>query len=114
IPNFPNYRLGTGYPVCDSNIVYVSSGYVPPPVEEVRVWPNPATSEVTVSLPSTLPKPSTWLLYDQLGREVLTEQMPAGAMEQEINVGNIPPGMYFWRAMSEGALIGSGKLVLAR
>jgi hypothetical protein len=35
-------------------------------------------------------------------------------MEQEINVGDIPPGLYFWRVVSDGALIGSGKLVLAR
>lgn len=80
----------------------------------VYVNPNPAASKVTVSLPSTLPKPGTWLLYDQIGREVLTEQLPAGAVEHAINIGNIPPGLYFWRAMSEGALIGSGKLVLAR
>ena len=112
IPNFPNYRLGTGYPVCDSNIVYVSSGYVPPPVQAVRVWPNPASGQVTVSLLVPLPQTVAWHLHDQLGREVRLALLPAGQQEVEVQLAGVPPGLYFWQMEQEGQRVGSGKLIM--
>ncbi len=114
IPNFPNYRLGTGYPVCDSNIVYVSStgGFALPPVQSVQVWPNPASGQVSVSLELPLPKPSTWHLLDPLGREVVRAVLPAGRQAVEAGLAGVPPGMYFWNVESEGRPVGSGKLII--
>ncbi|TAK50497.1 MAG: T9SS type A sorting domain-containing protein [Saprospiraceae bacterium] len=112
IPNFPHYRLGTGYPVCDSNIVYVSSGYVPPPVQAVRVWPNPASGRVTVSLLVPLPQTVAWHLHDQLGREVRLALLPAGQQEVEVQLAGVPPGLYFWQMEQEGQRVGSGKLIM--
>jgi hypothetical protein len=113
IPNFPNYRLGTGYPVCDSNIVYVSSGYVPPPVEKVRVWPNPATSEVTVSLPSGT-GPGSFTLYDATGRQLRSWALSAGQQEARFGLEGLPQGMYFWQAERKGKALGSGKLIIQK
>ncbi len=116
IPNFPNYRLGTGYPVCDSNIVYVSStgGFALPPVQSVQVWPNPASGQVSVSLELPLPKPSTWHLLDPLGREVVRAVLPAGQQAVEAGLAGVPPGMYFWNVESEGRPVGSGKLIIQK
>jgi hypothetical protein len=113
IPNFPNYRLGTGYPVCDSNIVYVSSGYVPPPVEEVRVYPNPATSEVTVSLPSGT-GPGSFTLYNATGQQLRSWALSAGQQEARFGLEGLPQGMYFWQAEQKGKALGSGKLIIQK
>jgi hypothetical protein len=113
IPNFPNYRLGTGQPVCDSNIVYVSSGYVPPPVEEVRVYPNPATGEVTVSLPSGT-GPGSFTLYDATGQQLRSWALSAGQQEARFGLEGLPQGMYFWQAERKGDALGSGKLIIQK
>ncbi|MBK8565497.1 MAG: T9SS type A sorting domain-containing protein [Saprospiraceae bacterium] len=116
IPNFPNYRLGTGQPVCDSNIVYVSSGYVPPPEKEaVRVWPNPASSEVRVELSATVStKTSTLRLFDGTGRLVGQWELSAGSSGTAFSVADRPVGMYFWSVEREGRGVGSGKLIISR
>jgi Secretion system C-terminal sorting domain len=114
IPNFPNYRLGTGYPVCDSNIVYVSAGYEPPPVQGVRVWPNPASGQVTISLPLPTVKPIDWRLYDQLGREVLRAGLTPGQQELEVWIVDVPAGLYFWVLSNESGRVEGGKLIIGK
>lgn len=115
IPNFPNYRLGTGYPVCDSNIVYVSgTGFVPPPAQGVRVWPNPTSHQVTVALSAPLPAAAAWSLHDALGRELSRAVLPSGQQEVVVGLATVPPGLYFWNLDSGGRKIGSGKLVVTK
>jgi hypothetical protein len=115
MPNFPNYRLGTGYPVCDSNIVYVSgTGFVPPPAQGVRVWPNPASHQVTVALSAPLPAAAAWSLHDALGRELSRAVLPSGQQEVVVGLATVPPGLYFWNLDSGGRKMGSGKLVVTK
>ncbi len=110
LPNFPNYRLGTGQPPC----VPTATKDTEVGQAAVKVYPNPATSEVTVSLPVPLPKPSTWHLLDPLGREVRRVVLSAGQQAVEVGLAGVPPGMYFWNVESEGRPVGSGKLIIAR
>ncbi len=114
IPNFPHYRLGTGYPVCDSSIVYVSSGYVPPPTEKITVWPNPASHEVHLenNVPST--KPSTLRLFNATGQAVRQWKMSAGQLGHVFSLDGLADGMYFWRLERDGSAVGSGKLVIVK
>ncbi len=116
MPNFPNYRLGTGYPVCDSNIVYVSAtgGFVPTPVQEVRVWPNPAREQVSLSLSFPLSQGSTFHLFDQLGREVRREVLSPGRQQVEVGLAGVPSGLYFWSVEGDGKKLGNGKLIIAK
>jgi hypothetical protein len=116
IPNFPHYRLGTGYPICDSSIVYVSSGYVPPPEEEeVRVWPNPASGEVNVEMGvGPLSKPSRFRLFDATGRLVGLWELSAGSQAATFLLDGKPDGMYFWKVESGGTGVGSGKLIISK
>ena len=113
IPNFPNYRLGTPYPVCDSSIQLVTSAVpVLPPVREVRVWPNPARGEVQVGLPAQLPSLVSWVLYDAMGRRVIERRLEVGQSVQAVPLDGAPPGLYFWEARTAGGRLGSGKLVV--
>lgn len=113
IPNFPNYRLGTGYPVCDSSIVYVPSGYVPLPAAELRVWPNPAGSELHVARGAYPTAPATLRLFDATGRAVRQWELSA-AGERVLSLEGLADGLYFWRLASEGRQLKGGKLVILK
>jgi type IX secretion system substrate protein len=114
-PNFPNYRLGTPYPVCDSNIVYVSASVpLPPPQVAVQVFPNPASEEIHIALPAPLPTPAEWWLYNTVGQMVQRSVVPAGQREQSLSLSSVPPGLYFWQMRVEGRRMGSGKVVVAK
>jgi Secretion system C-terminal sorting domain len=78
------------------------------------VYPNPASHQVTVSMPVPLPRSAAWVLYDQLGREVASAEMSAGQLKVEVAVGHVPPGLYFWGVGSEGRKVGSGKLIISK
>ncbi len=113
IPNFPNYRLGTPYPVCDSSIALVTTAVrVPPPLREARLWPNPASGEVFVELAAPLPQPGTWALYNGMGQRVRREVLATGQAEHSFSVAGLPPGLYFWEVKSSNRRLGGGKLVV--
>jgi Secretion system C-terminal sorting domain len=114
IPNFPNYRLGTGYPVCDSNIVYVSAGYVPPPMEKIKVWPNPADDELHLENKIFSTRPATLWLFNATGQTVRHWEMPAGQLEYSFSLDGLAEGMYFWSLVSEGRAVQNGKLVIIK
>ncbi len=113
IPNFPHYRLGTGYPVCDSSIVYVSSGYVPPPEEEaVRVWPNPATEELNMEVDIPVDKHAKLWLFNAVGQVV--KRWPVSAGRQSFSLQGLGEGLYYWKLEGDGIGLGSGKLIISR
>lgn len=115
IPNYPNYNLGTGFPVCDSTIqLVVNSVPVLPPRQEVLVFPNPATDEVTVRLPQPSNGRAEWSLYSTVGQEVASQVLKRGGSEVQVSLSGTPPGLYFWEVRTEGRRTGSGKLVVAR
>jgi len=95
MPYFPNYRLGTGEPVCDSTmalptsipIVYVPEG-------GLRVWPNPARGQVWVGMSEALVSEVVGLsLYDMMGRQVW-QQAYAGRDAVTIDLHAFSPGLY--------------------
>jgi Secretion system C-terminal sorting domain len=96
IPNFPNYRLGTGYPVCDSNIVYVSSTYVPPPSRDgMKIYPNPATNHLLVELGKGLDEDGWIIMTNTLGVQVLSERVSEGTEAIPLDTAHLPAGTYF-------------------
>ena len=113
IPNFPNYRLGTGYPVCDSTIqLVVSSVQVPPPVQEVLVYPNPAGDYVNLEMPYPLTTEGEWALYNGVGQRVIFQKIERGATSVKVVLANVPKGLYFWEVRRNGQRMSGGKLVI--
>ena len=113
IPNFPNYRLGTGHPVCDSTIqLVVSSIPVLPPVREVLVYPNPASNYITIEIPQPLASGGEWSLYNGVGQRVVLQEVARGATRLEVALAGVPPGLYFWEMQGGEGRMGSGKLVI--
>jgi Secretion system C-terminal sorting domain len=79
------------------------------------VYPNPAVDNKTLFISNvSFGHASAWSLHDQIGREVKRAVFPAGQQEIELNISDLPNGLYFWQLQSNGMMLGSGKLVVAK
>ena len=115
IPNFPNYRLGTGYPVCDSTIQLVTnSTSLQAPNTKVMVWPNPASGQVSVKLPYLVKGKAVWRLFNQVGQLVETKELARGQLQSDIDLGQRQGGLYLWEVISENGRLDRGRLVISK
>ena len=56
-----------------------------------------------------LPQEARLLLYDGLGRRVLSQRLRAG--ENEVAAERLPPGVYFYVVEENGVAVAQGKVV---
>jgi hypothetical protein len=64
----------------------------------IRLFPSPASTDVTIEVYNAGTQPGTAVFYDQLGREVLTAQVTpdaSGFARETIDVRSVPQGLYF-------------------
>ena len=95
IPNFPNFRLFdvSGSP-CDTLGINTAIAEVAQP-KGLRVYPNPATDELTVELPPNLQGSKLTLrLCNQLGQTVHSQTWREESPTQTISVASLPSGFY--------------------
>ncbi len=115
MPHFPNYRLGTPYPTCDSSLTLLTSVFEAdsywPELKTFNVFPNPAQSIVTLQYEPGVFQQATFHLFDVLGREVLQQKLEGYNGAHTFEVGGLAEGVYFYQINSKEVLIGSGKLV---
>lgn len=77
--------------------------------ESATVYPNPAGSEFVIhSLTWTSPE-KMFVLHNSLGQEV--KRVALTKQDQVISCEELSEGIYFYSVLSEGKLIGKGKLV---
>jgi hypothetical protein len=77
------------------------------PAEVFTLSPNPATTQVRLTWPEASAAPRPVQVLDQLGREVLRQELPARATTAALEVAGLAPGLYLVRC---GAA--TGKLVV--
>ena len=93
-------QLDTDGKIAFSDVVTVQRAATTEPLA-VRVWPNPASEYVQVSIngvesPSVeTPAPTHVTLYDVMGRAVLTS--PLAGVETRVPLGHLSPGRYLVR-----------------
>lgn len=75
--------------------------------QEVRVYPNPATDELHLDLPSDLGESIELVLTDLQGREVLHARVSPG---HKINLPSFPGGILLYQVIADGKPVWSGKL----
>ncbi|MBX2893187.1 MAG: T9SS type A sorting domain-containing protein, partial [Saprospiraceae bacterium] len=64
---------------------------------------------VAVSSPLLGGQRGAFRLYDMTGRLVREERVVLGVNEME--TGDLPPGMYFWSVEAKGEVVKGGKIV---
>ena len=116
LPHFPNYRLGPLVegedppPPCEP--VVSTKEEVLPTRQKTYVFPNPAPGYVKVVFEQALRRPGRVVLYNGLGQVALEEVLGVGSREFRLEVGDVPPGLYFYSVFLEGELVRGGKLVV--
>jgi hypothetical protein len=69
-------------------------------IPAIHLYPNPATSQCTLSFPFT--EKSTISLLNMMGQNLLTEMPGTACSEYTLNVQNLQPGLYLCK-VSEGS-----------
>jgi len=92
MPSYPNYRLDTGYPTCDSSKVLVlTSAVSTPPTEAagIRTYPNPVSHLLMID---GIPPHADIQIYDSRGRQV--HHSTDANVYMEIDLSDLPAGIY--------------------
>ncbi len=77
----------------------------------LRVYPNPTTGQVTVSWDQPLPSDARLVFSDVLGREVYTMKPDGHKGSVTVELGHMPPGVYFLNVRSRERTFDAVKLV---
>jgi hypothetical protein len=116
LPNFPHYRTGTSYPICDSTLVLNITTPVfelPDPAQlQLSVYPNPASEVLHIRFTDPVEKALVWHLYNAIGQRVMSREIGVWEEEVKVDVGSLPGGIYFYGVEDSGNLVASGKIVL--
>lgn len=78
------------------------------------LFPNPSDGLVMLQSAQNLPASCLFEVCDQTGRVLLRNELQAGVAKQNINLQDLPNGLYFYKIVFEDFVIGQGKAVIAR
>lgn len=77
----------------------------------VRIFPNPTTGEITVEWVGDAPKDARLFVTDPMGRRLRFFTVPDGAGSLNVDLENMPSGMYFVKVQASNRLFTVAKLV---
>ncbi|MBK8563322.1 MAG: T9SS type A sorting domain-containing protein [Saprospiraceae bacterium] len=80
----------------------------------IQVFPNPSYDRIVVSLPEPLFINATWSLHDQVGHTLRQVIFSTEKQNEDVTIEGLAAGLYFWQLESEGKLLESGKLIIAK
>jgi hypothetical protein len=115
LPNFPHYRTGTNYPICDSTLVLNITTPIfelPDPAQlQLSVYPNPASEVLHIRFTDPVERELVWQLYNAIGQRVMSREIGMWEEEVEVDVGSLPGGIYFYGVEQDGRILAGGKVV---
>lgn len=76
---------------------------------EISVFPNPATSHITLQVPGFVDEKFAFRFYDMMGR--LLESDILTSRQTHIHTGYLPPGIYILNVMRENKKVQSFKII---
>lgn len=79
----------------------------------LKIYPNPSKNSVTIEFPELVFKPDCINIYNTLGEKVLTYKTVNHQSLYNINVEQLPSGIYFINAIFKERFITSQKIIIA-
>jgi hypothetical protein len=79
----------------------------------IQVMPNPAKQFLRLKWDTTVPADAQWLLLSPLGEVVQRVRLNTGSQALQLDLPNLPAGLYFWSVQYQGNRLDSGKLILS-
>lgn len=80
---------------------YVEAPIVAPEENELLIYPNPSSNRIAVSLKTAPFKPSVIEFFDMIGRRMQSNIIAPRATYKEIDISNLPDGIYFVRVKND-------------
>lgn len=80
----------------------------------VSMIPNPASDEATLVLTRELEGLGTLIMFDAIGAEVLRSSIPGRTLRLAFSTVTLAPGLYHYKVLAAGGVIGNGKLTIVR
>ena len=77
--------------------------------ESLNIYPNPFTNQLTILLNTTPAEKCEFILYNVLGAEMINSMIVN--QSSTFDTSTLPSGVYFYKVMSNGTIIQTGKLV---
>jgi hypothetical protein len=100
--------LGCAVPGC--HLVGLKEVIMPP--EEILLYPNPATTSITLRLPNNLIQEQKEVrVFNHAGQEVLRQPLPTGEPEPTLDIFHLPAGLYYLRVIHRDISTVLGKFV---
>jgi hypothetical protein len=87
-----------------SGIVVLTTGITSSTQASLSVFPNPATSHITLTVQSAVATTDVLQLYNAAGARLLSEKLvlPAGGLNKQLNIASLSPGTYFIKLAGSG------------
>ena len=79
--------------------------------KNLAIYPNPAKHMINVNLGSMTEHPGRIELMEMNGKTVLSEYLPAAYQVYQLDIGNLPPGMYILNWIESDRIRGVSKFV---
>ena len=90
---------------CIANSVSVNELKI---LNEIEIYPNPSSTQITVELPTTLQKNTTLNIYNLNGQQLITRQITE--QQTVVDVSGLPKGIYFVKVMDDEKVM-MGKVI---
>jgi len=114
MPHFPYYRMDTEFPICDTSLV-VSSVDIPVVKRpRIKVFPNPTSDYLMLSFSENTTQKRQVLLVNLLGQPIADFPIATGSPQVELDLVDIPKGIYLLQIVEEGKLIATEKVQIIR
>ncbi|MEN0004307.1 MAG: T9SS type A sorting domain-containing protein [Bacteroidota bacterium] len=79
-----------------------------------QLWPNPTHGNVQLQVAGQVPQLASWALLNPFGEMVKTVVLNNATRTLQLDLGELPAGIYFWVIRTPNKVIDSGKLLLQR
>jgi len=114
LPYFPNFRLDTNEPFCDSTLAIITGLQdIPdlPAFPELLVYPNPTSGQITIEFPEPVEADLVLTLFNDLGRQVKRQVLSAGQQQYLLSMEDLARGVYFFEVWDGEGSRGNGRVV---
>ena len=81
-------------------------------VDEVKIYPNPASNTVTISYAIQQNEKASLTLYDIVGNEVRQVDLSSQNTNVSFSVADLITGVYIYKYEISGRVVSTGKLVI--
>jgi alpha-tubulin suppressor-like RCC1 family protein len=83
-----------------------------PKEASITIFPNPATKQATLSWELTDETVAVFTLFNAQGKQISSQVLTAQTGTLEIDIANLPAGVYFWSITQNNSIIKTDKLIV--